>query len=257
MMPRIDMHRADVEQIAQKRIFDPLAMSDEERASFGEILYGLCRSVFDGVTKEMFLDSAFNPKAFRTRIMLCEDRAGEAVGYVVVQCFQQIVDGRTVPVFRAEAGILPCYRGRNATLLFGLREAALYKLRHLFQQVFFMDTLVHPSSYHLLARHFPVIYPSRLAKTPPETLTFMVKLADSFGKPRIENDPLRRGVGWITRESPDSLPRSPEAMANKCFFAKMNPGYRKGHGLVTLVPLTFTNLLAGTWRLVLVRLAGS
>lgn len=232
-------------------------MSASERSDFGEALSALNARVFSGVRKEDFLGYAFNPNAVRIRILVFEDSAGEMVGYIATQFFRQPLDGQVCPVFRAEAGILPAYRGRHATVSFGLREAALYKLRHPLQRVFYLGMLVHPSSYHLLAKHFPLIYPSRKQETPQRTLAFMTELADAFGTERVDGDPLRRQVGWITREPPEEAAHSPETLADACFFTAMNPGYGRGHGLVTLVPLTFHNLLVGIWRFLFPRVTGS
>jgi hypothetical protein len=244
-------------RIARRQVIDPVAMSDEERARFGEALSNLNARVFSGVSKDDFLGYAFNPNAARIRILIFEDSVGKIVGYIATQFFRQAVGGITYPVFRAEAGILPGYRGRHATVSFGLWEAALYKLRHPLQQVFYLGMLVHPSSYHLLAKHFPLIYPSRNREIPRQILAFMAELADAFGTARVDDDPLRRQVGWITREPPEEPGHSPEALANAWFFAEMNPGYEQGHGLVTLVPLNFSNLLVGIWRFLLTRVAGS
>lgn len=244
-----------MKRIARRRIVDPFAMSDDERAHFGNALNALNSRVFRGVSKDDFLGYAFNPLAARIRILVFDNSAGEVVGYIATQFFRQVVGGQTIPVFRAEAGILPAYRGRHATISFGLTEAALYKLRHPFQQVYYLGMLVHPSSYHLVAKHFPTIYPSRIKETPQAMLDFMEELADAFGTPRVDGDPLRRQVGWITREPPEEPSHSPGALADARFFVEMNSGYEAGHGLVTLIPLTFVNLIAGAWRFMLACLA--
>lgn len=226
-------------------------MSAEERAHFGEALNELNSQIFSGVSKEDFLGYAFNPNAERIRILVLEDPAGEMIGYIATQFFRQPVKGRLYPVFRAEAGILPRFRGRHATVSFGLWEAALYKLRHPFQRVFYLGMLVHPSSYHLIAKHFYRVYPSRFRATPPQMLELMAQFADAFGTARVDGDPLRRQVGWISREPPEEPIHSPGALADAEFFTEQNPGYRLGHGLVTLVPLTFANILVGVWRFLL------
>lgn len=244
-----------MQRIARRRVVDPTAMSEAERARFGDALCAFNDRVFSGVSREDFLGYAFNPHAARIRILVFEDDAGELVGYIAAQFFRQAVGTRTYPVFRAEAGILPAYRGRHSTVAFGLWEAAKYKLRHPFQPVLYLGMLVHPSSYHLLAKHFPTIFPSRRRETPPSTRAFMAELADAFGTPRVDDDPLRRAVGWITREPPEEPSHSPDALANARFYRAMNPGYEAGHGLVTLVPLTFANLIVGALRLLATRLS--
>jgi hypothetical protein len=229
-------------------------MSTDERTRLGEALNELNSRIFSGVSKEDFLGYAFNPNAERIRILVFEGPTGEMVGYIATQFFRQPVKGRIYPVFRAEAGILPRFRGQHATVSYGLWEAAQYKLRHPFQRVFYLGMLVHPSSYHLIAKHFCRVYPSRLRATPPQMLELMAQLADAFGTARVDGDPLRRKVGWISREPPEEPGHSPEALADARFFAEKNPGYQHGDGLVALVPLTFANIIVGVWRFLLTRL---
>lgn len=87
----------------------------------------------------------------------------------------------------------------------------------------------------------------------------MYELADTFGEPRVDpDDPAIRQVGWITRDSEDETAFwHASDKADVQLFLRLNPGYREGHGLVTLVPLTLGNLILTTARIAKHRLFGS
>lgn len=236
-------------EISRTRTVDPAALHGAERQRFIEELWALNSKVFDGATREQLLDYVFNPEARWLRVRLFEDDHGRMVGYFATQFLDRKVGGRPVQVFRAQAGILPEYRGRYSTVSFGLAEAARYKLRHPFHEVYYLGMLVHPSSYHLLAKHFPATHPNRRRELPDSVRRFMIALADSFHEKRVsEDEPLVRQVGWITREYPVERAHSRSAKQDEAFFASANPGYRQGHGLVTLVPLTVPSLSVAAWR---------
>lgn len=242
-------------RISRTRTVDVAALHGAECDRFIEELWALTVRVFDGATREQLVDYVFNPEARLLRVRVFEDDEGRMVGYFATQFLDRKVWGRPVQVFRAQAGILPEYRGRYSTVSFGLAEAARYKLRHPFQEVYYLGMLVHPSSYHLLAKHFPVTHPNRRRELPDGVRRFMIALADSFHeKPVSEDRPLVRQVGWITREYPAETGHSRSAMQNRAFFVAANPGYRQGHGLVTLVPLTIPNLAVAAWRFLIGRL---
>lgn len=244
-------------RISWTRTVDPAVLHGADRDRFIEELWSVNSRVFDGATREQLLDYVFNPEARWLRVRIFEDSAGRMVGYFATQFLDRSVEGRNVQVFRAQAGILPEYRGRHSTVSVGLVEAARYKLRHPFHEVYYLGMLVHPSSYHLLAKYFPEIHPTRTRGLPESVRRFMVALADSFHESAVSVDrPLIRQVGWITREYPAEFDRSESAMADEAFFVAANPAYMQGHGLVTLVPLTLANLAAAAFRLLARRLTG-
>ena len=75
-------------------------------------------------------------------------------------------------------------------------------LRHLGRRTYYMGSLVHPSSYALLAKYCGEVWPRREQPVPPELLAFMDGLATEFGLEKVDAaNPLLREVGWRTRES--------------------------------------------------------
>lgn len=156
------------------------------------------------------------------------------------------VEERSRYVLRAEAGLIPHYRGRHSTYTFGIIEAFKVKiLRCPFSEFYYLGTLVHPSSYALFGYFFSDMTPYPNREMPNETRSFMLKLASYFNAPAVNSDdPMVRDVGWVTLNSTQSG-KSGNIKSNEfaAFFKARSPGYVHGHGLLVLISLTLKNLL--------------
>jgi len=222
----------------------PESLDEVQRARLTDELFELNQCIFAGVGREQFAHKLFNPSARWTRIQVLREN-GTPVGYCAVHLFDMHLHRHHQVVIRAEAGILRQYRGGGTTFAFGFRQAIRYKLLHPRQSVYLFCTLVHPSSFHLLACRFRECYPNHRRATPAAVQTLMYELADAFAEPRLSpDDPAIRQVGWSTRDSAEETAfwlasDTPDVQ----LFLRLNPGYRQGHGLVILVPLTLGNLL--------------
>jgi hypothetical protein len=169
---------------------------------------------------------------------------GELVGYCAVHIFERTIDSRSIGVIRAEAGLLPGYRGSSATLWFGGSEALRYKALHPLRTVVLFATPVHPSSYHMLSKYLWRSYPYPRRSTPPWVQRLLAALADTSGSDAADAaDPLLRDVGWITRETAEDR-RNSEASpeVDNRYYVRRNPGYGRGVGLAMIAPLSLANL---------------
>ncbi len=219
-------------------------LSAAERDALGDKLFALHRKIFSGLSRRQFVACVLHDHATATRIKIFRNAEGTAVGYCAVHRYRRTWQGESCTIFRAEAGLLKQYRGRQETASFVFMQGLLCKLRNPTRRVFYLGMLVHPSSYCLIAERFPTIYPSRRRNTPQHIQEAMSQLADSFEVPPSENGPLLREIGWITRETPAEADawrssRHPDVR----FFLAMNPRYERGTGLLILVPFTIRNLL--------------
>ena len=235
-------------KIARSDVVIPSTLDTAARQRFIDALYQVHSQVFDGVSRDAFAHYVVESKAERTWVNVHRNDAGEIVGYFALHIFERELGGQPSAIFRAEAGTLRTYRGGNTNARFGLRLALPYLLRHPGRRVYYLGSLVHPSSYCLFAKLFDVVWPSSRHPPPPAVLAFMDELANSFGLERVSADnPLTRHVHWITRDS--EVERRYWRMCDKHdarFFIDANPGYGEGDGLVTLVHVDAHNL----WHLV-------
>jgi CRP-like cAMP-binding protein len=231
-------------KIARSDIVIPSTLDSAARQGFIDALYKVHCAVFDGVSRESFANYVVESKAEQTWINVHRNHAGEIVGYFALHIFERELSGQTCAIFRAEAGTMRHYRGANTNTRFGMALALPYLLRHPGRRVYYLGSLVHPSSYCLFAKLFDVVWPSSRHPPPPAVLAFMDELANSFGLERVNADnPLTRHVHWITRDS--EVERRYWRMCEKPaarFFIEANPGYGEGDGLVTLVRVDAHNL---------------
>ena len=146
------------------------------------------QQIFAGVPIESFITYLVRPDAIRTRIQIYRNETGGVVGYCAVHLFERQLDGRTVGVIRAEAGLLPGYRGTSATLWFGGSEALRYKGLHPLRMTVLFATPVHPSSYHMLSKYLWRSYPYPGRKTPAWVQRLLEMLADRSGSEPADPD---------------------------------------------------------------------
>ncbi|WP_373498925.1 hypothetical protein [Desulfococcus sp.] len=236
--------------ITKSEIIDPGRLGQEERRRFIQELYAVQCRIFEGVDLKSFTDYIFRPDAARTRVKIFRNDQKKLVGYYAIHLFEVKPSSSEITAFfRAEAGLLRSCRRRHATLPFALTEYCRYKWLHPVRKVYYLGTLVHPSSYLSIFRNCIEIYPSYRRETPPDILRFMFEAAKMLGVgPACRDDPLVVRVGWKVRNDKTDL-----SFWSHCdqpdvkYFLKRNPGYHDGEGLLTLVPVTWKNLL---WLLI-------
>lgn len=238
------------DRIRGSDVIDPSRLSIEEKESFIDSLYQLHSRIFDGVERDSFVSYVVDSPADLTRIRVYKNQMDEWIGYCAVHCFNKRVFARPFIIFRAEAGILREYRGRSQTLWFGFSEAIKYRIKHPFCSLYYLGSFVHPTIFYMFSRYFNEFYPRADVTMSEGIKKFMLELANIFHIEPVEGqDVLVRQVGWITKESTEDRnfwQNHTHPMVK--FYIKTNPGYVKGNGLLTLVPLTFENIFMSLVR---------
>ena len=231
-------------KIARSEVIVPKQLAPTARQALIEGLYQVHCDVFDGVDKASFQKYVVDSAAEKTWINVHRNQAGEIVGYFALHVFERELHGKPSAIFRAEAGTMRAYRGGNTNTRFALKLGLPYLLRHPGRPIYYLGSLIHPSSYCLFVKLFDVVWPSTRHPPPPEILAFMDDLANSFGLERVVADnPLTRQVHWITRDS--EVERHYWGQCDKPaarFFIGANSDYGDGDGLVTLVKVDAHNL---------------
>ena len=240
-------------KLVEAEAIDPGLMPKEELDVFFRRLYRVHEKIFAGVSPESFARYLSRRDAIRTRIQVYRNATGKVVGYCAVHIFEPHMDNRIIGVIRAEAGLLPGYRGTSATLWFGGAEALRYKALHPLRTTVLFATPVHPSSFHMLSKYLWRSYPYPGRKTPRWAQRLLERLADSAGGPQADPaDPLLRRVGWITRDTVQDHEKwhtRPEPDIQ--YFLRRNPRYGSGVGLAMIAPLSPRNLLVSAGQYLL------
>ncbi len=233
-------------------VIDPKKITTNEKERFTDLLYLLHSNIFTGVQRHEFAAYVVDSQADWTRIRIYKNRAGEWIGYCAVHRFKNYIFDRPCVVIRAEAGILREYRGRSITLWFGFKEALKYRIKHPFCDLYYLGSFVHPSVLYMFSRYFSEYYPRADAPIPDNIKFLMLELAKVFHlKPVEGQDVLVRQVGWRTKESMEDQSfwqKHPNPVVK--FYIKTNPGYASGNGMLTLVPLTFRNIIMSLIRFI-------
>lgn len=232
------------EVLSAERI-DPSLLSQQQLNELREKLFEIHKTIFAGLSEKDFEHYVLKSPATATRILLYRNKKKDLIGYMGVHRFEKCVEEKPIVIFRAEVGLLPEYRQKDADLSFWLKEASRFKLLHPTKQVYFLYAPVSPSFYAMVARYTYEVYPRHDLTIPPQVLRLMTNLAQQFGLAQVADEhPLIRKVGWITKAT-DREKKFWQSSPNPHvrFYLKNNPGFTEGNGLLTLIPLTIPNAI--------------
>jgi len=233
-----------------REIINVTRLSASERDQFLDELGALSGSIIDGLGREYMEADLAADNLVQVKTLMIRDDRGRLVGFNIFRLFENVIDGKIVATFRAAAGILPEYRGRNSVLSFAFAQAIAYKLRHPLRTLNFICFAIHPSSYYLMSRYAHEVWPRHDQETPAETYDFMKKVFAAGGMAianeqseyvystgKFTNQDVREARFWTTCDKPQVQ-----------FYLGLNPHYEKGDGLSCMIPLTAVNILMSGMR---------
>lgn len=229
--------------------FRPDRMDRDGRDVLLKRVGALQQRIFDDSGSGHSFSHYLYPDGARTVVKVQVDSAGQPVGFLAVHRYR-FVDrgsrlGRRIDVFRAEAGKLPEFRGDGSTarsmILYWTQHLACHPLRH----VYYFGTLVDPSSYRGFCAYALHMSPDPHGEAPTRVRELVDWLIAEFDLKLVRSDPYPLvEVGWRTRESTDSaVGDSGHEDSAAAFFCAVNPCYRQGVGLPTVVALRKRDVL--------------
>lgn len=228
----------------------PSRLTHEIRHDLSETLYKVHKQIFKGLNEKDFDHYVVNSPANVTKIFIYRNkRKKEIIGYFAVHRFEKFIDDRPLVIFRAEAGLLPEYRHKNANISFWFGEAIKFKILHPNKEVYYLVSPINPSVYARLAKYIYKVYPKYDSIVPPQIEKLMMQLADEFGLEMVDkNKPFVRKVGWITQATEkEKVFWQSSDNPHIRFYIDLNPDFDKGNGVLTLMPLTFLNLFISSF----------
>ena len=254
--------RAPASRISRRITRDVTNLPAAEIDALSARLYPVHCQAFAGVPEAEFRENVLEPPAERSVVQMYLDAHERIVGYCALHRFRRQVGGRDVIVLRIEAGLHPDHRRGAGTVWFVVRRLVAARLRFPFTPIYLLGNLVHPSGYHILCKYFPRVVPRADREAAPGMTALALELADSFPEgPVSDADPFIRKARWVTIEPDDdylagSTARQARGHVSRhvLFFEQRNPGYRKGDGLVVMVPLTFGNVARGALAVIVERI---
>lgn len=224
----------------------PSKLTPEARQNLSEKLYKVHKCIFEGLNEKEFDHYVVNSPAKLTKIFIYRNKTKEKiVGYFAVHRFEKCINSKLLVIFRAEAGLVPEYRHKNADIYFWFKEAMKFKIIHPNEEIYCLFCPVNPSIYAIFAKYMYKAYPKYSCTIPPHIKNLMMQLADEFNLKMIDqNNPFVRKVGWITKAIEEE-----KLFWQSCnnphiqFYINLNPDFNKGSGVLTLMPITFLNLI--------------
>lgn len=227
-------------KITTSEVVDPRLLSSLMRKNLLEALYAVHCQIFDGVDIKEFAKDVVNSNAERTFIVLHKNSLGEIVGYCATHFFDQLLYNKPSSILRVEAGLLKEYRGQNSNITHIIRQVLRYRMSRPFRPFYYLEALVHPSSYLLLSKYSDQIWPHYRHVIQKDMSSFLAQMNKSFGlTPVNRENPAIVHVGWQTRDTEQDRhfwTNSKNEVIR--FYVEQNPGYERGHGLLTLVSIT-------------------
>jgi hypothetical protein len=239
-------------------VIDVGKLNEAEFESLVDKVSGVAAEVFEGASRKELAKYFSGGGLTRAWVQLFRNQAGEYVGFNNVALYERKTDEGAVSIFRSLAAILREYRGGSSTVLYPIFKAMAYKASHPLTRVYYFGHLLHPSSYYLFFRLAAEIWPRPERETPRDVHALMMKLADERGYPPPDDPdrPYTRASSVKTRESEEDqgfwLTSDKPPIR---FYVEQNPDFAAGGGLLTLIPLTWANLIVAggrfIWRTVL------
>jgi hypothetical protein len=208
------------------------------------------RQIFEGPGLQALTEVLASGAQSKTTIQCYYDQDGRCVGFAALLCDEFEHDGEAWSVFRAMTGLLPEYRGRQSVMGFYLTTLAGYLLRRPGRRVFFFTPIVHASSYRLLARHAKEMYPHPDRPVPPQIMEIIQRLGERYACAKVEGEhPLicRRSV-WVRGDQRKQARRLQAGDALDRFFLQINPRAGEGNCIMTLAPVTISQVVVGALR---------
>nr|WP_174506403.1 hypothetical protein [Acinetobacter sp. Marseille-Q1620] len=227
-------------------IVDPKLFSEKDKMKLVNELYHVHDKIFDGVDKNQFTNYVINSKANITNIFI-QKYQDQAVGYGAIHFYKFDTFDDRIGVIRMEAGFMPKFRsGNNQFHFFALLKVIEFIISHPNRKIYFLGSLVHPSSYVALTNLSKQVWPTMATPLPNEEIkTIVNRLSDLFDLTPVESsNPHVVKVGWKTRETENSRHEwSNITKSSAQFYLQQNPDYKEGHGLITILPINMKNVL--------------
>lgn len=182
-------------------------------------------------------------------------RGEQLVGFTGLRINRLRVQGRKVLLlYFGQAVMEKAYRGKNLFRRMSIKVGWQYLKDILFSEGYCWCDAVSFKSYMFFAKGMADMYPSYKAETPPVEQEIINHIGQTFYP-----ETFCPNTGIVRKE--ENFVTDPTAQVkeeylqepNIQFYAKANPGYSKGDGLLTICPMSLKNLFHLIWHMLRLR----
>ncbi|POZ61610.1 hypothetical protein [Chromobacterium alticapitis] len=227
-------------EIARSIRIVPAKLAPEAREALARELFQVHDAVFAGMDYSGFKSMIISPPTEHSSLLLHRDGDGRLVGYCAMHRYRRQIGKRVCSVLRVQSGLLKAYRGKNSNFAFLISQVMRHWLSHPLRPLYFFGVMLHPSSYAVMHKFSRRMWPAPGQDDSHPLAAKAYELFSSFQlTPLSPEKPFIANVGILTRDGKDDhLYWQNSAKPADRFFVSVNPGYRDGHGLLALVPLS-------------------
>jgi len=231
------------------------AISATQQALIIDRFIGIHQQIFSNADYQIYKKQIIETRADNITLHIYKNKQGKDVGFCILYRYIIREGKHSIIVFRSDAGLITKYRHKLSTLSIGLLYVLKYKLFHPLKKMIYCESFVHPSSYHLLHKYYPIVYPSPNRDTPENIKELRKTLRHYFNlKPALCGSDLCAFSGWITIDADQELMEKKKLQYSDVeFFHENNPKFSEGDGLIVLIPVKISYIIKSLLTLVYTR----
>ena len=221
-------------------------LNPEKKESLMNNLYALLLKLFGKVDEAVFYQFFRDPRIKSTYLATCLNSENEFVGFFTLHVFRLSISNKKHLIFRGQTGLLRKYR-RNTVNVFYLLFIILYqRILNPFCKMYIYSATLNPGIYRQLSRVLKQIIPGVNQPVSNKYDDLIEELLKFYNQKRKTDS-------WVTNISvfPKTSKQEDEYWKESKdphikFFLDLNPNYKNGDALITLVPLTWFNILSSS-----------
>jgi hypothetical protein len=204
-----------------------------------------------GMTYRFFLGFYLNSKPHCIQVTFMQHQNRDIGFFTCSYSFQPLIDRQPV-ICRIAIGILSEFHGGSMPFGALCRRLIGYKLLHPQRTVYMVAYLANPLVYATIAKYTGEYWPSRVKATPD----FINKLKDNILEAgNLKRNEVRPHVLRIHFEVQFSAALQ-KRIYESCnpdvkFYLQLNPDFLKQMGVMTIVPVRWSNIAVNTWKVMI------
>ncbi|MBE7170169.1 MAG: hypothetical protein INR73_06245 [Williamsia sp.] len=176
--------------------------------------------------------------------------AGRQIGFYAAAFYRTTISDRPVVIGRAATGVLPGERGGKLPVWSLYAKYMRYKLRHPLAGILLTAYVANPLVYAMICKYTGIVYPRLSVDVNGEIIGLKDSILQHGNLKERELSPFVVKIHFKVQLGEDIIRRSLES--NNVFvryYLSINPHFQEQNGVLTIVPVTWENVLRSCARL--------
>lgn len=231
-------------RVTRTNYLSAASLTPAQRTALIDDFFDIYRETVHGFDRTEFESQLFG--AGEVRLALFYGADDELAGFATLQTENITHDNSTHAVYCGSTYFRLGYNGGPSSMLFGLREALRFKLRHPRTPLAYLTRNASPAVYRLIDSIMPTKYPSPACEAPAHIEALVRIVGQRRGYIPVAKSP------WVvnsvaTPHDPSRLQRL-ENDPSVQFYLRTNPQFAQGNSLLVWTPLNIPNIAGGFSR---------